>query len=167
MKRQRRAALHPILYSLWLNTQEIVTPREKKIVSDNEMIYPQVDWTQVNQRFLSNLPKPEQIPVQGCFTESDKHFYDPNPKHSRGKSYFESQPKPFGYGYGFRTDQGVIKRGASGVIVHGYVWSDTDWNWVLHTKKVVNDEKVLKKGFKKLEGVSNFKKKVRRKKEPR
>ena len=62
----------------------------------------------------------------------------------------------------------MIKRGASGVIVHGYVWSDTDWNWVLHTKKDVNDEKVLKKGFKKLEGVSNFKKKtVRRKKEPR
>ena len=83
-----------------------------------------------------------------------------------GKSYFEIQPNPFGYGYGFRTDQGVIKRGASGVIVHGYVWSDTDWNWVLNTKKD-NNEKVPKKSFKKLEGVSNFKKTVRRKKEPR
>ena len=83
-----------------------------------------------------------------------------------GKSNFVIKPYPFGYSYGFQTDQWFIKRGASGVIVHGYVWSDTDWNWVLNTKKD-NNEKVPKKGFKKLEGVSNFKKKIRRKKEPR
>ena len=136
---------------MWLNAQEIVTPREKRVIN-HEMIYPQVDWTQVNQRFLSNLPKPEQMPIYGCFPEAEKHLYEPDPKSSLRKSFFEIRPNPFGYGYGFRTDQGVIKRGASGVIVHGYVWSDTDWNWVLNTKK--------------LEGVSNFKKKVRRKKEP-
>ena len=135
-------------------------------VVNHEMIYPQVDWTHVNQRFLSNLPKPEQMPIYGCFPEAEKHLYEPDPKSSLRKSFFEIRPNPFGYGYGFRTDQGVIKRGASGVIVHGYVWSDTDWNWVLNTKKD-NNEKVPKKSFKKLEGVSNFKKTVRRKKEPR
>ena len=76
LRRKRRAAS---IYTLWLNTQEIVTPREKKFV-DNEMIYPQVDWTQVNQRFLCNLPKPEQLPKQGCFSEAEK---DPDPKNSR------------------------------------------------------------------------------------
>ena len=165
LRRKRRAALHPSLYTLWLNTQEIVTPREKKFV-DNEMIYPQVDWTQVNQRFLCNLPKPEQLPKHGCFPEAEKHLYDPDRKNTLGKSYFETKPYVFGYGYGFRTDQGVIKRGAGAEIVHGYVWSDTDWMWVLNTKKAGN-EKVPKKGFHKVEGVSNFKKKVRRKKEPR
>ena len=119
-----------------------MTPREMRVVN-HEMIYPQVDWTQVNQRFLSNLPKPEQMPMQGCFPEAEKHLYDPNPKNSLGKSYFAIKSHPFGYGYGFRTDQGVIKRGASGEIVHGYVWSDTEWNWVLHTKKD-NNQKVPK-----------------------
>ena len=36
-----------------------------------------------------------------------------------------------------------------------------------HQDKKDNNKKVMKKGFKQLEGVSNFKKKVRRKKEPR
>ena len=68
---------------------------------------------------------------------------------------------PFGCEFGFYTNLGIVDQLSREGAVHGYIWNG--YGWVLEAKRPQDNERVSVKR----EGSSNFKKKVRRKKEPR
>ena len=142
-KRQLRKArkkltrsMHPDLRCLWTHVDEVVTPKVKEVRVPPVSPLPSVDWTQVNKRFLSNLPESQSFPLHGCSQDPD--FYVPVPVR---KEYpfgtkitrFECH-NPFGAEHGYLTDAGIIARGGHGEIVHGYVFSAEHNTWVLKTR---------------------------------
>ena len=100
--------------------------------------YPVLDWTKVNSRFLSNIPKPVKFPIQGCsldpaIYEWTHMFHYPEVwggTKENVKPKFVTSSFPFGSEWGYTTSAGIIS--VSNVIHHGYVWDNG--NWTLHAQ---------------------------------
>ena len=146
-KKRLKAAITPHLFHIWQNVNDLVFP--KPIVEEVVSPYPIIDLSKVNKRALSNTPEPERFPVLGC--SPDPKFYEKE----HDKIY------PFGSEFGFYTNLGIVDWSSRKEAVHGYIWSGN--KWVLEAKRPQDKEKVNIKR----EGSSNFKKKIKRKKESR
>ena len=83
--------------------------------------YPQVDFTQLNQRFIGNIPKPYLHPILGC--SDDPKFYA-RVDHRPGIKNFHKE-FPHGSEYGYTTNMGIVT--VPDYPVHGYVWSGGEW----------------------------------------
>ena len=141
-KRKRAAKMvHPELVSQWTNVGDLFDPRTSVSYTPDPSI-PRVDWTKVNSRQIGNVPTPTPQPVLGC--SSDPEIY--KDRCSRKcqpsghvtwevkKSYHADSKTPFGVKYGFLTDAGVIKAESNHQIVHGYIWSPSCNQYILHAK---------------------------------
>ena len=140
-KRKAAKMVHPELISVWKNVGDLFDPR---ILAPNtpDPSIPIVDWNKVNSRQISNVPAPTPQPVLGC--SIDPEFY--KDRCSRKcqpsghvtwevrKSYHADSKTPFGVKYGFLTDAGVIKAESNQQIVHGYIWSPSCGQYILHAK---------------------------------
>ena len=144
LRKERRKvtrSVHPDLRTMWQHASEFCSPPEVPTHVDTApaSLYPQVDWAQVNYRFLNNLPKPEMFPIEGCSPDENhlKHFNDPQKYDYRAWR----SGKPFGQRSGFLTEDGVIAPGGYDQALHGYVWSDQYRGWVIQNRKRVVKEK--------------------------
>ena len=152
--RKMRRLLHPELFSIWYYSSQLLSDVSKKTAPLPP--YPEVDWSCVNKRFLTNVPNPVQYPVHGC--SEDQDFYetmyvscDFGGMTNRGSAF--TRDAPFGSLPGYRTIYGVISV-PSGNVFHGYTWLENQ-GWVLHAtmptrsaKKTRRIEK-MKRGRKK------------------
>ena len=69
-----------------------------------------VDWSKVNIRALTNLPKPQDIPLYGCSANPNKY------------NYWREMNCPFGSIPGFNTSLGVITLDSIKEPIHGFVY---------------------------------------------
>ena len=168
VKKKLKAAVSPHLFPMWQNADDLMAPRESVTKPNVEVMspYPIIDMSKVNKRFLSNLPERERFPILGC--SHDPKFYEPRyevqydaqlPPRQLKSRYEEKYP--FGCGFGFLTNLGIVDWSSREGAVHGYIW--TGDSWVLHAQRPQDREKVKQK----VEGDFNFKRKVKRKKESR
>jgi len=94
---------------------------------------PSVNWSRLNKNFLKNLPTPHFFPIQGV--SQDPSFYTSTAKDYTGKTQLkfadavELGGAPFGELRGVRTSHGIVCMPEGPV--HGYVWSETDADWVI------------------------------------
>ena len=147
-KQQLRKLISRELWSVYQNVEEIIAPKRvpvnTKLVPD---VIAKVNWSQVNHRFLSNIPSPKKYPVLGC--SPDPSFYQDTMelinKGTINQTWFTHQCKfgnidfPYGYEMCFSTDKGPIS--ARGVQVHGHVWDDSV-GWTLHADLVSSGDSV-------------------------
>ena len=109
-----------------------VSPEVPSPVPVPEVVYPSIDWSQVNTRNLTNLPVPDTHAVHGC-SQDPSHY---EKKQVQGYNRMEWRPSqfeqsyPFGHLPGFLTDMGVIA--FSPEVIHGHVWDVREHKWVLH-----------------------------------
>ena len=125
IRRKRRLSAVPKMFrSLWQYYDTILSPA----VPSEPCLTPIVDWTKVNHRAFSNLPKPQDIPLHGCHK-------DPNLYCSWRESSF-----PFGSVPGFRTSLGIICCDAIREPIHGFIYNKEIGDWVIHAsyRKDVN-----------------------------
>ena len=167
-KIREKKELHPDLLSVWHNADELFsTPDVRRVEVPSP--YPQVDWYLVNKRMIANIPDPTPQPVHGV--HQDPAFYEPKEvlkPHVPGtypKRHTMSVPpkfrekNPFGTLPGYLTDAGVVHPNSNTQLVHGYVWSPSCNQYILHANFQVEDKK------RKLRDKPNINKKaVRRKK---
>ena len=90
------------------STYHVTRPRQYK-----------VDLSQVNSRFLGNIPRPKEHPVLGCMTEEEA-----NAKVNVYRTWIPN------WKWGFMTDCGIVPVPAEPV--YGHVWSDSARDWILH-----------------------------------
>ena len=83
-----------------------------------------VDLSQVNSRFLGNIPKPKQFPTLGCMTEAES-----KEKILTGMGWIQ-KPYRSQWQWGYMTDCGVVP--VPEEPVYGHVWSDSTRDWILH-----------------------------------
>ena len=140
-RRKKRATklLHPELLSLWDNVDDLFAPKVS-VPRNQASNVPIVDWHKVNSRFIANIPAPTPQPLHGC--SEDPEFYE----HKTGRrcqpsgavtweviwSKFKTSKTPFGTKPGFLTDAGVITPDSNHQLVHGYIWSPSCQQYILH-----------------------------------
>ena len=130
VKKMRRL-VHPDLYNIWYYSGQIASPPDVKSKPVSVPPYPQVDWTNVNKRFLGNIPNPSFFPIHGC-SEDPSHYELTYVSHNNFIPAEFERPCPFGQAYGYMTERGVIA--VPDRVHHGYVWSVCDsgvGQWVL------------------------------------
>ena len=82
---------------------------------------PQVDFFQLNQQFIGNIPKPYLHPIFGC--SNDAKFYA-RVDHCTGiKNFYKEFPHSSEYGY--TTNMGIVAM--PDYPIHGYIWSGGAW----------------------------------------
>ena len=147
-KRRRKMLkkVHPELRSIWSHVSILVSPVNKETPPEP---MPTVDWSKVNKRFLTNIPCPADIPIQGC--SQDESFYAPQIKEGRAIHSKFKATNPFGTLPGYRTVCGVVN--VPSQAFHGYVWVE-DYGWMLDAsfakdKKMRDRHSNYKRGFKK------------------
>ena len=129
--RKMRRLIQPELFTIWYYSSQLMSDVIKKPAQVSP--YPEVDWTCVNKRFLTNVPNPVQYPVHGC--SNDEDFYETKYARSdygymtnKGSAF--NKDAPFGSLPGYRTIFGVVSVPTSRVF-HGYSWLENE-GWVLH-----------------------------------
>ena len=90
------------------STYHVIRPKKYK-----------VDLSQVNSRFLSNIPRPKEHPVLGCMTEEEAKAHV--------NRYRIWKPE---WKWGFMTDCGIVP--VPEEPVYGHVWSPSYREWILH-----------------------------------
>ena len=90
------------------STYHVTRPRQYK-----------VDLSQVNSRFLGNIPRPKEHPVLGCMTEEEAEAHV--------NRYRIWKPE---WKWGFMTDCGIVP--VPEEPVYGHVWSPSYREWILH-----------------------------------
>ena len=138
-----------VFRQLWRNCHTIFNPAPVNPKRSVKILSPTVDWTKVNGRFLSNLPKPELFPVLGCsedpkFYQESYYQYDNRPTMTKPAKH--DSPYPFGKRYGHMTQFGVVSLSSSvgdlSVPYQGYIY-DQDLGWVIHAENPwVKDKKM-------------------------
>ena len=128
--------------SLWQHLADLFLTCPK-MPSTSSPSVPRVDWEKVNKRFISNIPEPSPKPLQGC--SEDPEFYE----HKTGRrcqpsgavtweiqwSKHKSSKTPFGTKPGYLTDAGVISPDSNSFqVIHGYTWSPSCAQFVLHAE---------------------------------
>ena len=86
--------------------------------------YPKVDWSKVNERMLTNLPKPRSFPVLAC--SPDPAFYAPVPGDHCSWSDPFYRENPHGTLPGYSTNHGIIAP-PDHLKAHGYVNVQGGW----------------------------------------
>ena len=141
-RKNKRVAklIHPELLSVWDNVGDLFGSKSFAPVTKTNV--PVVDWNKVNSRHIANVPAPTPQPVHGC--SSDPAFYQDRCSRKCQpsghvtwevrKSHHADSKTPFGIKYGFLTDAGVITADSNLQIVHGYVWSPSCQQYILHAK---------------------------------
>ena len=139
-KKREAKMIHPELLSLWNNVGDLFGSKSFAPVTKTNV--PVVDWNKVNSRHIANVPAPTPQPVHGC--SSDPAFYQDRCSRKCQpsghvtwevrKSHHADSKTPFGIKYGFLTDAGVITADSNLQIVHGYVWSPSCQQYILHAK---------------------------------
>ena len=140
VKKMRRL-VHPDLYNIWYFSSQITAPPDVKSQPVSVPPYPEVDWTNVNKRFLSNIPNPSFFPIHGC-SEDPSHYELTYVSHNNFIPAEFERPSPFGQAYGYMTERGVIA--VPNRVHHGYVWSVCDsgvGQWVLSVQSRQNQKK--------------------------
>ena len=143
-RRRKKAAkkIHPELSCLWQHSADLFLSCPVMSTSSTPSV-PKVDWEKVNKRFISNIPEPTPQPLQGC--SEDPEFYE----HKTGRrcqpsgavtweiqwSKHKSSKTPFGTKPGYLTDAGVISPDSNSFqVIHGYTWSPSCAQFVLHAE---------------------------------
>ena len=129
-----RRQVHPELYTIWYYSGQIASPPDVQSKPVSLPPYPQVDWTNVNKRFLGNIPNPTFFPIHGC-SNDPSHYQLTCVSHDHYIPAEFDCPCPFGQDYGYLTEGGVIA--VPDQVHHGYVWSVSDsgvGQWVLSVK---------------------------------
>ena len=137
MRRTKRKAakmVHPELISVWRNVGDLFDPRIS-VPSSPDLSIPIVDWSRVNQRFISNIPTPSPQPKHGVsnhppFYKETKYVSQADCK----EGLFHLSKAPFGSELGYLTSAGVISHSSNTNSIHGYVWSDSFQKFILHAK---------------------------------
>ena len=182
-KKKLKAAITPHLLHIWQNVNDLVFPKPIVEIKEVASPYPIIDFSKVNKRALSSTPEPERFPVLGCspdpkFYEKEYYKISELERFGLAKSSLPASDLkllqnhrvpyskhdkiyPFGSEFGFYTNLGIVDWSSRKEAVHGYIWSGN--KWVLEAKRPQDKEKVNIKR----EGSSNFKKKIKRKKESR
>ena len=97
-----------------------------------EIVYKTIDFSKVNVRNMSNIPKPNYFPIHGVLNDPEfykKTYWVKGFEYEKKEiNYFK--PSPHGSIYGYQTNDGIVP--VPDVPVHGHVWSDHLHNWVLH-----------------------------------
>ena len=140
VKKMRRL-VHPDLYNIWYFSSQITAPPDVKSQPVSVPPYPEVDWTNVNKRFLSNIPNPSFFPIHGC-SENPSYYELTYVSHNNFIPAEFERPSPFGQAYGYMTERGVIA--VPNRVHHGYVWSVCDsgvGQWVLSVQSRQNQKK--------------------------
>ena len=83
-----------------------------------------VDLSQVNSRFLGNIPRPKEYPTLGCMTEAES-----KEKILTGYGWIQ-KPRRSEWQWGFMTDCGIVP--VPEEPVYGHVWSASARDWILH-----------------------------------
>ena len=129
--RKMRRLIQSELFTIWYYSSQLMSDVIKKPAQVSP--YPEVDWTCVNKRFLTNVPNPVQYPVHGC--SNDEDFYETKYARSdygymtnKGSAF--NKDAPFGSLPGYRTIFGVVSVPTNQVF-HGYSWLENE-GWVLH-----------------------------------
>ena len=151
-RRQKRRRVHPELRHVWTNAATILSPEDSSMKSTS-ISYPTVDWKNVNQRFLSNIPTPVSIPIQGCSINPEHYENDYVRSDFGGMQNIGSKftrEFPFGSELGFLTDASPVK--VPDEVFHGYKYQPGQ-GWILHATfsemKQVKKYPKMKKGRKK------------------
>ena len=141
-RKRTKKELHPHLLRMWQHSSELFSPPDAPpaTVPAPASPYPVVDWSQVNKRFLGNLPEPTPFPLSGC--SPDEKFYRDCDKQGSYTNTRWMLGDAFGSRRGYMTEDGVIAPSGNGQTLHGYVWSDEFRGWVLQTKKKDAKKKV-------------------------
>ena len=145
-------------------------PEDEEVEDDSKSVpdpYPVLDWSKVNSRFLSNIPKPGKFPIHGCsldpaIYEWSHIFHYPEVwggTKENIKPKFVTSSFPFGEEWGYNTSAGIIS--VSNVIHHGYIWNNG--NWILHAQQPREE---MKKASKDPDKLNSNKKQIKGKKEP-
>ena len=131
---QRRNAIHPGFYNLWTHYDSIFSDAKDDSVDVDNIKYPApvniyhtIDLSNVNARFIENIPKPNCFPVLGVSQNPDFYHkrYD---REDSTKSFLSSFPH--GGLYGYETNLGIVAPPTEPI--HGYVWSERKRSFVLH-----------------------------------
>ena len=131
-KRKLMKKVHPELRVVWQNFGNIFPSQSD---DDKESsIYPQINWSIVNKRFLSNYPSPSPQPIHGC-SESPEFYQDVMHRSDYGYmtnlgSKFRKE-FPFGSSLGYKTSAGAVTVPCN--VFHGHVY-DPIQGWILHAK---------------------------------
>ena len=140
-RRHKKTAklVHPELISMWNNVDDLFALKVS-VPSTPDPSIPIVDWSKVNSRFIGNIPVPTPQPVHGC--SSDPVFYEDRCSRKCQpsghvtweirKSHHSNSKTPFGTQPGFLTDRGVISAESNQKTVHGYIWSPSCHQYILH-----------------------------------
>ena len=133
-KRKAAKMVHPELISVWRNVGDLFDPRIS-VPSSPDLSIPIVDWSRVNQRFISNIPTPSPQPKHGVsnhppFYKETKYVSQADCK----EGLFHLSKAPFGSELGYLTSAGVISHSSNTNSIHGYVWSDSFQKFILHAK---------------------------------
>ena len=83
-----------------------------------------VDLSQVNSRFLGNIPRPKEFVVQTCMDEAEAYRTRQMP------GGMANHPRKWEFKWGYMTDCGVVPVPED--VVYGHVWSDSARDWILH-----------------------------------
>ena len=162
-KIREKKELHPNLLTVWHHADELFSNPDVRCV-EVPSPYPQVDWSLVNKRMIANIPDPTPQPVHGV--HQDPAFYEskevlkPHVPGTYPKRHTMSVPSkfreqnPFGTLPGYLTDAGVVHPDSNPQQVHGYVWSPSCQQYILHAEFMTEDKQ---------KKVYNFKKKLKKK----
>ena len=89
-----------------------------------------IDLTNVNERFLQNIPKPQLYPILGV--SQDPKFYQKDGQNENfnyyNRHYYSESGyfrHPHGQMFGYQTDIGIVP--VPDDPIHGHVWKDGKW----------------------------------------
>ena len=107
--RLRSALVDPELFPLWSNCHLLfldVLEDDEDINVENfspEIKYHTIDLSNVNARFIENIPKPSYFPIQGVSPDPDLYhkLYTRNDYYQVQKYLKFREPHPFGSAYGY------------------------------------------------------------------
>ena len=129
----KSALLDPEFLPLWTNYHLLfqdVLEEDEYINFENfspEIRYNTIDLSNVNARFIENIPKPSYIAIQGVSQDPDfyQKLYPRNDYYKIEKFYKFHEPYPFGGDYGYETNIGVVPPPTDPI--HGYIWQGCSW----------------------------------------
>lgn len=124
-KGKRPAIVPKVFGAIW---KLLLAPPKQIFVPDPRPI---VNWMKVNTHAKRNLPKPEFLPVLGV--SMNPTFYQTTKTMHMGiesehNPAFERE-SPFGKLPGLRTSKGIMAMPED--VIHGYIWSHTEFSWVI------------------------------------
>ena len=132
-KKRKLLLIHKELRTIWQYSSDIIVPVSRHRTTAT---VPVVNWSNVNQRFLANVPTPKMFPKHGC--SEDPSFYQSyegiqEDKFNGTSNVVSCPPKhqqeyPFGSAWGIETSAGVLD--VEGVQVHGHTWCPDKEKWL-------------------------------------